>query len=148
MFVVREIDAELRYGHLPFLREIKYLFGIWKRVSRAITRRRICVAVSAYCGLRSVEKLAAMAIQARSVFGIVRHVGESRLSFAHLIPVGSRKLMARIACPLLVLRDAMRECRVIGALRLFDSPRVATVCLGAALGFISGARAKVRVHAP
>lgn len=105
------------------------------------------MAVSAYSGLRSVEKLAAMAIQARSVFGIVCHIGESGLSFTHLIPVGSRKLMARIARSLLVLRDAMRERRVISALRLFDGSCVATVCLSAALGFISGACAEVRVDA-
>jgi hypothetical protein len=36
--------------------------------------------------------------------------------FAHRIPVSGRKLMTRIAGLLLVLRNAMREFRVVNAL--------------------------------
>jgi hypothetical protein len=65
------------------------------------------------------QELLSMAVETRSVFGKLRDVRKRSLARAHILPIRSGKLMARIACRLFRINvSAMGKLRVIyGALR-------------------------------
>src|ERR1044071_43665 len=124
VLVVREIDLELGGSRLTLRRFIERHARVREGMARTIARGRVRVTDRADDGSRTREELLAMTVGTRRVFGIVGHVLERGRTFAHLVPVRSRKLVASITRLIFMLGDGVREFRVLAARPL--SPRRAT----------------------
>jgi hypothetical protein len=60
----------------------------------------VAIRTNAWRGSLAREELLPVAIETRRMFRKLGHIGKSSFAFANFFPVGSRKLVARIACQL------------------------------------------------
>ena len=118
MGFVWEMNCKLAGAVPSWFCSISHVAETRKQESHGIAWRYCDVAIRTNLWRRSLarEKLLPVAIETRRMLRKLGHIGKSSLAFANFFPVGSGKLVARIACQFLFGDvSSMRKVRIVSA---------------------------------